>query len=310
MEKIIDSQIPTALVLLRNDLRVHDQLPLEFAKVNKIQIIPIFIHDEIRQGKWKLGKSSKWWLHHSLTKLQSTYADHGHTLKLFKGDALQIIDDLVRTCSVKYILYNKCYEKYNRDHEKDIKDMYTSDSLIKIVSFNGNIMNDPDKILNNQGSHFKVFTPFYKKFISVYENMRAPLEIDLSEIPVFMGTNPPSPAHPSFLSPCTTDELGLLDPTLDPSQYPQWWTPGEEAGLAKLEAWLPKVKHYKALRDFPFKKATSRMSPHYHFGEVSPYLAWSKVKKVEGQKKDGVEQYLFEVGWREFSYYLLYYVPQ
>jgi deoxyribodipyrimidine photo-lyase len=310
MEKKLDNPMPSALMLLRNDLRVHDQLPLEFAKVNKIPIIPIFIHDEIRQGKWKPGKSSKWWLHHSLTKLQSAYSDHGHTLRLFKGDTLQIIDNLVKTCDVKYILYNKCYERYNRELEKDIKDMYSSDHSMKIVPFNGNIMIEPDQILNNQGSHFKVFTPFYKKFISFYEIMREPVEIDLSEIPVFMGTNPPSPNSSSFMSPCTTDELGLLDPTLDTENFPSWWTPGEEAGLAKLDAWLSKVGHYKALRDYPFKKATSRLSPHYHFGEVSPYLAWSKVKKVEGQKKEGVEQYLFEVGWREFSYYLLYYVPQ
>jgi deoxyribodipyrimidine photo-lyase len=123
MEKLKTKPVGSAIIFLRNDLRIHDQLPLQYAKKNKIPIIPIFVHDEIRQDKWKLGKSSKWWLHHSLTSLQSTYAASGHTLKIFKGDSLQIIDNLVKTCDVKYILYNKCYEKFNRDLEKDIKDM-------------------------------------------------------------------------------------------------------------------------------------------------------------------------------------------
>ena len=93
------------------------------------------------------------------------------------------------------------------------------------------------------------------------------------------------------------------------SQFPSWWTPGEAAGLARLDAFLPQVGKYKALRDFPGQKTTSRLSPHYHFGEVSPYLAWSKVEKVKGQNREGVDHYLFELGWREFSYYLLYHFP-
>jgi deoxyribodipyrimidine photo-lyase len=93
------------------------------------------------------------------------------------------------------------------------------------------------------------------------------------------------------------------------SKFPSWWTPGEAAGRAKLDAYLSQVGNYKAERDFPNKKATSRLGAHFHFGEVSPYLAWSKVKKVEGQKREGVDCYLSEVGWREFSHYLLYYVP-
>lgn len=306
MEKILVTPQKTALFLLRQDLRIHDQLPLDYAIKHKLPILPIFVHDEVRQGKWKLGLSSKWWLNQSLTKLQKRYAKDGHALKLYKGDTLQIIDNLVKTCDVSHILYNKCYEKYNRDLEKDIKDMYNG-SGVKVCEFNGNIMTDPEKILNQQGSFFKVFTPFYRRFCAHYEKVRAPIDIDLSQIAAFDGT--PITSEKNMLSPCTVEELDLIDPTFDTFKFPSWWNPGEEGGVEKLESWLSKVGHYKALRDFPGKKATSRLSPHYHFGEVSPYLAWNKVKNCEGQKKEGVDHYLFEVGWREFSYYLLYYVP-
>merc|ERR1712216_888844 len=87
------------------------------------------------------------------------------------------------------------------------------------------------------------------------------------------------------------------------------WTPGESGALDKLEEWLPKIGKYNDLRNFPGTKGTSRLSPHYHFGELSPYLAWHKVQTVQGQSKSGVESYLWEIGWREFSYYLLYHCP-
>jgi len=303
MEKLLVTPKNTAIFLLRNDLRIHDQLPLDYAKKHKLPIIPIYVHDEVRQGKWKLGAGSKWWLHNSLTKLQQRYAKHGHSLRLYKGDTLQIIDNLVKTCDVKYIMYNKCYEQYSRDLEKDIKDMYMfNGSDIKVCAFNGNIMNEPEKILNHLGTFFKVFTPFYKRFCALYEKMRAPIDIDLSEISAY-GDVPPCPTEKSMLSVCTVEELDLIDPTLDTSKFPTWWNPGEEAGVERLESWLSKVGHYKALRDYPGKKCTSRLSPHYHFGEVSPYLAWHKVKNCEGQKQQGVDHYLFEIGWREFSYY-------
>jgi deoxyribodipyrimidine photo-lyase len=50
------------------------------------------------------------------------------------------------------------------------------------------------------------------------------------------------------------------------------------------------------------------LSPHLHFGEISPNMIWHRVR-TSGQSEDS-NHYLSELGWREFSYNLLYYFPQ
>jgi deoxyribodipyrimidine photo-lyase len=109
------------------------------------------------------------------------------------------------------------------------------------------------------------------------------------------------------------DDWTLL-PTLDwASQFANFWTPGEQGAQQQLTQFIKKELHgYKINRDFPEKEATSRLSPHLHFGEISP---WAILRAVQPATLDpncnfaDVEHFLSELGWREFSYYLLYHVP-
>ncbi|MEI6531356.1 MAG: FAD-binding domain-containing protein, partial [Chlamydiota bacterium] len=54
-------------------------------------------------------------------------------------------------------------------------------------------------------------------------------------------------------------------------------------------------------RDFPSLECTSKLSPHLHFGEISPRQV------VYAAQKNA--KFLSEVGWREFSYYQLSHFP-
>ncbi len=97
------------------------------------------------------------------------------------------------------------------------------------------------------------------------------------------------------------------------SRFPEFWTPGEAGATQRLNEFITQhLQGYKINRNIPEKQATSRLSPHLHFGEISP---WAIVRAVEYAKLDpgcdlaGAEHFLSEVGWREFSYYLLYHVP-
>ena len=59
------------------------------------------------------------------------------------------------------------------------------------------------------------------------------------------------------------------------------------------------------------QKFVSRLSPHLHFGEISPNEVWYRAKTKE--TIPGIDKSLAhfhsELGWREFSYYLLYHFP-
>lgn len=109
-------------------------------------------------------------------------------------------------------------------------------------------------------------------------------------------------------------ELAALD--LLPTR-PDWagglrqaWQPGEDGARQRLAAFVRRgLKGYGAGRDRPDRAGTSMLSPHLHFGEISPGTAWTAVDgagAADPALAADAEAYLRELGWREFSYQLLF----
>ena len=117
--------------------------------------------------------------------------------------------------------------------------------------------------------------------------------------------------------PATTYSLRLEDLELLPTR-PNWadklhdtWVPGESAGLDRLDELESIAEGYARNRDRPDLDATTRLSPHLHFGEISVRQVWQAVKQLEHQllSSEGSAAILRQLYWREFSTYLLYHSP-
>ncbi len=285
-----------ALVWFRQDLRLTDNPAFFQACTNHKQVIPIYILDEKNS---LLGEAQAWWLHHSLQALNhSLTAQFGLKLILRKGNPLEIILDVINAFKINAIYWNRCYEPNSIARDKKIKTTL-QESKIDVFSFNGSLLNEPWTINNKSGGFFKVFTPYWK-------TCRQAL----------------TPQPQQFIShhldavDVKSDDLEewQLLPHLDwASQFPDVWTPGEDGAQQQLNAFITHHLHgYKTNRDIPEKQATSHLSPHLHFGEISP---WTILRAIEYAKIEphcdlaGAEHFLSEIGWREFSYYLLYHVP-
>ncbi len=76
-----------------------------------------------------------------------------------------------------------------------------------------------------------------------------------------------------------------------------FWKPGEEGAKERLEAFLPKAGRYQEKRNLPSIPGTSFLSPHLHFGEVSPARLWHAAMDAGGS----VETYLKELVWRDYA---------
>ena len=288
----------TALVWFRQDLRLTDN-PAFFEACTKHEtVIPIYILDEQNSV---LGEAQAWWLHHSLQALNNALvAQHGIKLVLRKGNPLEIILDLVNSAGIDGIYWNRCYEPKSIERDKKIK-ATVQEHGIDVSSFNGSLLNEPWTISNKTGDFFKVFTPYWKA-------CRQALTSQPEQII--------SPNHNISYVDVRSDEIDAwrLLPRLDwASQFPDFWTPGEEGAQLRLQEFITHhLNGYKINRDIPEKQATSHLSPHLHFGEISP---WTILRAVEYAKLNphcdlaGAEHFLSELGWREFSYYLLYHVP-
>lgn len=284
-----------ALVWFRQDLRLNDNPAFIEACSNHQIVIPLYIYDEENSI---LGEAQSWWLHHSLTSLSNSLKQLGLNLILRKGHPLEILVELVSTVPIEAIYWNRCYDPKSIERDKKIKSKL-QEARMEVFSFNGSLFNEPWTIYNKSGDFFKVFTPYWKTCRPA-----------LSTPPTNEITHKPSPIS------IPSDDLikWKLLPRLNwASQFSNYWTPGESGAHQLMNHFITHhLQSYKTNRDFPEKQATSHLSPHLHFGEISP---WTILRAVEYAKLDphcdlaGAEHFLSELGWREFSYYLLYHVP-
>lgn len=284
-----------ALVWFRQDLRITDNPALINACSNHKTVIPLYIYDEKTSV---LGPAQAWWLHHSLNALKGSLQDIGLPLVLRKGQALEIILDLVQTNAVDGVYWNRCYEPFAITRDTAIKACLLEQG-IEVQSSNASLLNEPWTIKNTSGDFFKVFTPYWKH---CRQRLIAPPISHLN----------PKPSKLEIKSD-SLSEWGLLPTPNWASQFPDHWTPGEQGAQTNLQEFIDhSLNNYKKNRDFPAKNATSHLSPHLHFGEIGP---WSIVREIEMAKLNpdcdiaSAEHFLSELGWREFSTYLLYHFP-
>ncbi|MCH2159823.1 MAG: DNA photolyase family protein [Oleiphilaceae bacterium] len=286
----------------RRDLRLRDNPALTracaLASVENLRIIPLFILDDGDAGDFATGGASRWWLHHSLVSLRDNL--NGQLL-LRSGAAKQALSALTEELDVRAIFWNRCYEPWQIARDTELKTHFKS-SGIDVQSFQASLLWEPWDIKNKQGSAYKVFTPYYRKGCLLSKQPRLPKAApDLSDC-----------ALPEGLKQNTIDELGLLPSIPWYEQMQNEWQPGEQGASDRLTQYIESAAFaYRDQRNIPSVVGTSRLSPSLHYGELSPNQVWYAVKHAfEGREDDKhLDTYLSELGWREFSYYLLYHFP-
>ncbi len=92
------------------------------------------------------------------------------------------------------------------------------------------------------------------------------------------------------------------------------WRPGEAGAQELLEIFGDDaVGDYAHARDLPSRHGTSRLSPHLHFGEISPRQIHFELDRLgqrfAPERRPDIEPYLRELGWREFAHHLLFHFP-
>jgi deoxyribodipyrimidine photo-lyase len=244
-------------------------------------------------------------LHHSLVALQQSLREIGSDLLVFRGDAEQIIQTLFQEHQCTAMYWNRCYEPDAIARDKNIKNKLREQG-VDCQSFNGSLLIEPWRHLKKDETPYRVFTPFWKALSSRLDYFESePVPEKLPAIPAAMMRDA-----------LGIDVLNLLPDIAWDEGLRASWQPGEAGAHAQLEKFVEEVMiDYPGGRDIPGKVGTSRLSPHLHFGEIGPRQVWNYVQQVMQQDPGagvikGGESFLREVGWREFSYHLLYHFPQ
>lgn len=287
------------IVWFRQDLRIEDNPALYKAMLSSQPILPIYIYeDSASQNPWPIGGAQKWWLHHSLISLKKSLAEKGLALIILKGNPVDLLPAILKTTHSSALYYNQCYEPFLLKQEAELKSLITKlEADITVEVFNAHLLLNPSEIKNNQGEYFKVFTPYWRR---VYQYLTAHPPRRFKKLPKHLQAC--DFKHPSNQS---VEALELL-PKLDwAKEFSSVWQPGEAGAHARFARFLKNgLSHYAEGRDIPSKIYTSELSPHLHFGEISPGVIWEKL--IHHQDIKNAEKFLSELVWREFSYSLLY----
>jgi deoxyribodipyrimidine photo-lyase len=292
----------STLLWFRQDLRVADNQALAAAIEIGAPIVPVFIFSPEEEGAWAPGGASRWWLHGSLSRLDEDLRRLGSRLVLRRShDSCEELLELARACDAQHVLWNRRYEPSIVTRDRQVKSD-AREAGLEARSFNGALLQEPWSVKPKAGNAYQVFSAFWRHVLSLAD----------PPPPLIIPSRIPAPqTWPESLP---LESLKLL-PRIDwTGGIGAAWKPGSESAQASLQRFLEQAfDEYGGLRDRPDTAGTSRLSPHLHFGEISPREVWHAVRRfalARGRHSTWREsQFLTELGWREFAYHLLYHFP-
>ncbi len=290
----------TAILWLRRDLRLADHPALSAACARHERVLPVYIHAPQEDGAWAPGAASRWWLHHSLASLDAAWRRLGGELHLRRGESLAMLLDVLERSGATAVYWSRLYEPATLERDRLAK-AALRERGIEAHSFPGATWCEPWQLATKQGDPYRVFTPFWR-------NLRTQLEASV-----------PLPAPSTLRTARLTGGLTLkalaLLPRIDwDAGLREAWRPGEAGAHEQLEVFTDDaVAGYVEARDLPARHGTSRLSPHLHFGEITPqqilHALFSMDRRRTPKESPDREAFLRELGWREFAQHLLYHFP-
>lgn len=292
---------PPIILWYRNDLRVSDHAALNAALEQNVPVIPVFIYDDDSLYSGRLGGASKWWLNKSLKDLDLVLRQKQSRLIFRRGDTADLLALLAQQTRASAVYFSHSQDAPEAARE-DVVQHRLDEHGVSCRRFKGALLFEPEDIKTKTGTAFKVFTPYY----------RACMEKGVQSAPL--------PAPDRIQAPDQWPESEALETWRLYEGTPDWavafadyWTPGGSAAPDQTDYFLEAaVTGYVDDRDIPATAGTSALSPHLHFGEISPRQLWHRLAfEAEGHpaKSSGLTAFQRQLVWREFSAYLMHHWP-
>jgi deoxyribodipyrimidine photo-lyase len=281
------------IVWFRKDLRIHDNAALTQACQDGPVTAVYFITPEQWQ-RHDIAPIQIDFIEKSLNQLAHSLASLGIELIVQTVDFFENIPDALATLckklEVSVVLANSEVEvdEINRDiqiqqHGIDLK-LFQADCIL-----------NPGQVLTQQGTMFKVFTPFKINWLRQVKTLNlTPYSKPVSQQEK-LELNKVTPAE-------ITIKLSKKDSRV--------WQASEDAAHAHLIEFLEQhIEYYHLRRDFPAKPATSMLSPYLALGLISAkqclHALLQRYPDSLDNAKNGPSTWVNELVWREFYRHIM-----
>ena len=261
----------TALFWFRKDLRLKDNLAWAKAcEAHRIHPVLVLEPELISNA----GSYRRRLFFLNVSALAAEIKSIGGELSVIQGPAKDVLPRYIRENNIDCIYFNADTTPFSRQRDEQL----AKDISIPINTFWSGLVHPPETVLTQKGEISKVFTPFYKKWVTL------PTSPSIQEIrPTFVGFQQNTRDEIQDLIPSTSDE-------------------GYKGATERFERFLKVVDDYQESRNFPSEEGTSFLSSDLHFGTIGPREILHRLSP----NREGHRQFIRQLAWRDWYSHLLF----
>ena len=284
------TELKTAIVWFRRDLRLHDHPALHAAMAEHDRIVPLFcLDDRLVHGRHASGARTQFLLE-CLEELDLSLRQLRSRLIIRRGRPEQALAEVIRRTGADEVHFTRDLTPFARTRGLEVAQALKGIGEVRLIAHPGlTVVDDAAALRTGTGNPYSMFTPFYRTWDDAPRRkpLRAPRSL------------PPGPPSPSTALP-DLDELGLKREVTEPQRG------GEPAGLERMEWFLDgPVKQYGRNRDTLDVDGTSKLAAYLHFGCVSPRALEDVLPPG-----DGATEFRRQLCWRDFYHHVQFHRPQ
>ena len=282
------------LFWLRDDFRLVRNDGLAEATYNHDKVVVFYLYkDQI----YKEQQAQKWWLNKSILNFQKKLNELNINLEIVETKSFKIFFDKLVQKNDFSIYWNKVYEPDFLKFDEYLLSIFKNKNIV-FKRFKGNALNEINEVKKNDGTPFKVFTPFWrmaeKHFIDKIPSKKKTIKKCKKKINYFKNCIKPEKILPK--------KNWFKD-------FEKIWSPEEETASKELKNFInDRLENYSEGRNLPNKIGTSKLSPFIKFGQIHVQTIWDECVKKK-PKTIGTSKFLAEIGWREFNHSLINHFP-
>ena len=282
------------IVWIKDDFRTENNAALSYASLNHDSVCAIYIYNkEYFDNK---REAQKWWISKSLESLEKDLNKFNINLTILISEEIKFFSKINDKNLSFY--WNKIYEPAQFELDNKVETILRNKN-INYKLFKGNVLNEYSSITKNDGTPFKVFSPFWRHAEQIYLDKVPPKENKIKKLnkklSIFNSKNKPKDLLPKY------DWY---------KKFEKYWNVSEKDSHNELQNFLKeRILKYSNDRDFPSLNGSSKLSPYIRNGQLNVNKIWKSCSSIKN-KNIGVRKYLNELGWREFSHSLINYFPE
>ncbi|MEV6006227.1 deoxyribodipyrimidine photo-lyase [Streptomyces sp. NPDC051976] len=268
-----------SVVLFTCDLRLHDHPPLRAAVDSAPEVVPVFVLDRAVTDAGFGAPNRMAFLADCLADLDAGLRERGGRLVVRVGDVVEQVREVVDAADADEVHMAGDVSAYAIRRERRLRAaleaagrrLFVHDTVTTAVA--------PGALTPAGADHFSVFTPYFRHWSQ--EFLRNP-------VPAPRAVRVPEGVASAPL-PARQDVAGTS---------PGLAAGGETEGRRRTAAWLRGgLAAYEDRHDDLPGDATSRLSPHLHFGTLSPVELVHRARRHGGA---GAEAFVRQLAWRDF----------